>query len=34
MKEHFAFDETNADDMEAAAELKIGSDKEKRLQAR
>ena len=29
MKEHFAFDETNADDMEAAAELKIGSDKEK-----
>ncbi|MCB5384924.1 DUF1002 domain-containing protein [Blautia glucerasea] len=29
MKEHFAFDETNADDMEAAAELKIGSDEEK-----
>lgn len=29
MKEHFAFDETNTDDMEAAAELKIGNDEEK-----
>ena len=29
MKEHFAFDETNTEDMEAAAELKIGSDEEK-----
>ena len=29
MKEHFTFDETNTDDMEAAAELKIGNDEEK-----
>lgn len=29
MKEHFAFDETNTDDMEASAELKIGNDEEK-----
>lgn len=29
MKERFVFDETNTDDMEAAAELKIGNDEEK-----